>query len=324
MRGLFHRGLRLELVRGAGIALAIAGLQVVALSAQSVATTTLLNAETRDLNGRTQVTASVSVSGEDGTPAGGSVAVVDHGKQLSSAALDAEGKATIKLGLSAGSHSLRAVYSGDTASNASVSPSVQVTANATATPGFTVAVSAVSPATLTAGESGSATVTVTPENNSSLTAPMFVTLSCSGLPDQASCSFTPATIQILSTSTSLTSNMVIQTQAASTTTSMLPASHSPAGRIAWAFLLPGAFGFAGLAWAGRRRRWLSRISLVVLVGVVAMLGTTACNPRYNYYHHGPVQNPATPSGTYTVTVAAQSTNGITAITQKATTTVTVK
>jgi hypothetical protein len=311
------------LVRGAGIALAIAGLQVVALSAQSVSTTTSLNTETRDQNGRTQVTAAVAVAGVDGIPASGSVAIVDHGKQLSSAALNADGKATIKLGLSAGSHALRAVYAGDTASKASVSPSVGVTANATASPTFTVAVSAVSPSTLTAGQTGSATVTVTPENNSSLTAPMFVTLSCSGLPDQASCSFSPtSTIEILSTSAALTSNMIVQTQAASYNLTP-PATHRTASPIAWALLLPGVFGFAGLAWAGRRRRWLSRISLIVLVATVTMLGTTACNPRYKYFHHGPVQNPATPSGTYTITVAAQSSNGISAITETATTTVTV-
>ena len=46
------------------------------------------------------------------------------------------------------------------------------------------------------------------------------------------------------------------------------------------------------------------------------LGTTACNPLYNYYNHGPVPNPATPSGTYTVTVTAQSSNGVTAITNQ--------
>jgi hypothetical protein len=53
------------------------------------------------------------------------------------------------------------------------------------------------------------------------------------------------------------------------------------------------------------------------------LGTTACNPRYSYLNHGPVQNPATPAGTYTITIAAQSSNGVTAITQTTTMAVTV-
>jgi len=106
--------------------------------------------------------------------------------------------------------------------------------------------------------------------------------------------------------------MVIGTEAAST------ASAKPvAGPIAWAFLLPGGLGLLGLAWGGRRRRWLSRLSLVALVGLVTILGATGCNPRYDYEHHGPPQNPATPAGTYTVTVTGQSSNGITAITQSA-------
>ncbi len=55
-----------------------------------------------------------------------------------------------------------------------------------------------------------------------------------------------------------------------------------------------------------------------------MLGATACKPRYNYYHHGPPLNPATPAGTYTVNVTAQSSNGITAITNSTTLALTVE
>ena len=55
-----------------------------------------------------------------------------------------------------------------------------------------------------------------------------------------------------------------------------------------------------------------------------MLGTTACNPRYNYEHHGPPLNPATPSGTYTIMVTAQSSNGVDAITNSTTLALTVQ
>jgi PKD repeat protein len=55
-----------------------------------------------------------------------------------------------------------------------------------------------------------------------------------------------------------------------------------------------------------------------------MLGTTACNARYDYFNHGPPQNPATPAGTYTVTLTAQSSNGVTAITNSTTMALTVK
>jgi hypothetical protein len=318
------RGLRLELVRGLGIALAIAALTGVAASAQGVATTTTLTTETRDQGGRTQAIAAVTVTGEDGLPATGAVVIKDQGRQLASAALNAEGQAKIVLGLAAGSHALRAAYVGDSTRLASLSQAAKVEAQASATPSFTVSVSALTPATLTAGQSGTATVSVTPENNSSLTAPVFVTISCSGLPDQSSCTFTPETVEILSTTTgALTSNLIIGTQAASAAQAMNHPASPSAGPIAWAFLLPGALCFAGLAWGGRRRRWLSRVSLLALVGLT-LLSTTACNPRYNYLNHGPVQNLPTPAGNYTVTIAAQSNNGVTADTATASLAVVVK
>jgi hypothetical protein len=68
---------------------------------------------------------------------------------------------------------------------------------------------------------------------------------------------------------------------------------------------------------------LSRLVLLALVALVTMLGTTACNPRYYYFNHGPPTNLPTPAGTYTVTVTGQSSNGITAITQSTTFALTV-
>jgi hypothetical protein len=150
---------------------------------------------------------------------------------------------------------------------------------------------------------------------------MFVELSCSGLPDQSSCTFTPENIEILPATTApLTSSMVIVTQAASAASAARPRGNS----VAWALLLPGVFGLGGLAWGVRRRPWLNRLSLVALVGLVTLLGTTACNPRYNYEHHGPPVNPATPAGTYTVYVTGQSSNGVTATTHSATVALTVQ
>jgi hypothetical protein len=113
--------------------------------------------------------------------------------------------------------------------------------------------------------------------------------------------------------------MVIQTYAASTVKATPPST--PGNRsnpIAWAFLLPGAIGLGGLAFGARRRRWLSRLMLVALVGLVTLLGTTACNPRYYYLNHGPPINPATPPGSYNVLVTAQASNGVTAINQSTT------
>jgi len=157
-------------------------------------------------------------------------------------------------------------------------------------------------------------------------APAFITVSCSGLPEESSCSFTPENLEILpGQDEGVTSDMVLTTQAQGTARAVPPArpghNRSP---IAWAFLLPGMLGLGGLAWGARRRTWLHRLMLVALLGLVAALGTTACSPLHNYYAHGPPVNNSNPTGTYTVTVTGQSINGISAITNSTTFSLTVK
>lgn len=322
MRGMNCRGLRLELVAGLGIALAMPALGLAAEIPQGLATQTTLSAVTRDLGGRTQATVAVTVTGADGLPATGAVSLRDHGAELAGIALNAEGQANTVLTLPAGSHLLRAVYVGDATHLASNSLVSGVQALANTTPGFGVTIAPVT-LSLTAGQSGTVVTSITPVNPASLTAPMFVTLSCSGLPDESTCTFMPASVELLpNVATAVTSSMVISTQMASTAS--LKPMHREATPIALAILFPGALGLAGLAWGGRRRRWLSRVSLVALVGLVTMMGTTACNPRYQYLNHGPVQNPATPAGTYTITVTGQSSNGITAVTENTSLALTVQ
>jgi len=234
----------------------------------------------------------------------------------------------VTVDLLPGEHTLRAVFAGDEGQKASASATAQLTGQASSTPDFQVSVNPAS-VSLTAGQSGTATVSVTPVNASALTAPMFVTLSCSGFPDQSSCVFTPENIEILPNATAaVTSQLVITTQAAGTRGMAAPAgqpsSHPDAGGVAWAVLLPGVFALGGLAFGARRRRWLQRLSLVALVGFVSALGMTACAPRYNYFNHGPPYNLPTPAGSYTLTVAAQSSNGVTATTHTTSLALTVK
>jgi hypothetical protein len=116
--------------------------------------------------------------------------------------------------------------------------------------------------------------------------------------------------------------MLVQTQNASNVGAAVP--QKKGNPVAWAFLLPGVLGLGGLAWGARRRLWLKRMTLVVLLGLVATMGATACSPLYRYYQHGPGSTPATPTGTYNVTVTAQSSNGVTAITNSTTMVLTVQ
>ena len=292
------------------------------LESLSIATQTTLTAEAHDRSGRTSVTLAVSVLGDDSLPATGAVTITDSGRSLAGAALNAQGQAKIVLNLPAGDHSLSAVYAGDPTHRASVSESSPVHALTSSTPGFGIAV-APATLTLTAGNSGTVIASVTPENASALTAPMFVTLSCSGLPDESSCTFTPENLEILPNATAaITSSMVVITQQASSIS--YPAVRPGSSPIALAILLPGALSLGGIAFSLRRRCWLQRLSLLALLALVTMLGATACNPRYDYLNHGPPINPATPSGTYTIDVTAQSNNGVTATTVPTTLVLTVQ
>lgn len=323
MRGIVCRSLRLEMVAGLGMALAMPALAVAAASTQLLSTQTTLAAETRDQAGRTQVTVAVTVTGEDGAPAAGTASIEDFGRPQGGVVLNAEGKAILTLSLAGGDHQLRAIYTGDATHKSSVSPLTQVHAQTTGTPDFAISIA---PATLslTPGQAATVIASITPENSSALNGPMFVTLSCSGNPDESSCTFTPENVEILENATNpVTSSMVFQTQAASPLQTRLQ-TRSTAGPIAWAFLLPGALALVGLAWGGRRRRWLSRLSLLALVGLVTLLGTTACNPRYDYLNHGPPLNPGTPKGSYSVHVTAQYSNGVTAIAHSTTLALTVQ
>jgi len=115
--------------------------------------------------------------------------------------------------------------------------------------------------------------------------------------------------------------MTLTTQARNRTAGL---ERQERNRVAWALLFPGTLGLAGLAFSARRRRWLSRLALLALVGLVSVLGATACAPRYNYYNHGPPFNLPTPSGSYTLQITAQSSNGINATTHTTPFALTVK
>jgi hypothetical protein len=323
VRGIIRRGLRLELVAALSITLAVPSASFAAQSPsdQGLATHTALSVESHDHAGRTTANLAVTVTGDDGLPAGGTVTIRDNGRPLAGAALDNHGNAAFAIALPAGDHTLTASFNGDPTHRASVSPSAEVRGHAsTTTPDFQVAVA---PATLalTAGESGTVTTSITPENASALTAPMFVTLSCSALPDQASCVFNPENIEIAPNATAaITSSLVLLTQQQSMASVALHRNN----KLDLALLLPGSLTLGGLAFALRRRRWLQRLSLIALVAFVSLLGTTACNARYDYYNHGPPVNPPTPAGTYTIEVTAQSSNGVTATTHTTTLALTVK
>src|SRR5579859_934702 len=294
----------------------------IAAAAQTTTHTTL-KAETREVNGHTVATFSATVLDENGSPATGAVTLVDassgHRTNLSSAALDSEGKAEIKLdGLTAGDHALSAVYNGDSSHAVSQSASVSVHPQATAaTPDFTFAIAPTS-LTLKAGQSGALVATVTPLN--SFTG--FISLSCSGtgqttsLPVGVACTFAPANLQVVAPTTAnptgvATADLSVQTTAPAGQNgqNISPAHGTGSGSpLVLAVLLPGVIGIGYLS---RRRKFFGSFLLLV-AGAISLLGVSACSARYGYLHHPPTANNGTPTGSYTITVTAQTSNGVTA------------
>lgn len=317
------RGLNLEWVAAlpvAALGLALASPAWAGPQAAMQSTATTLSSETRIQNGHTLATFAVAVKGEDAATPSGVVVIQEDGRQLAGAALSAEGRARLQFALPPGDHNLVAVYNGDASHQASASAvsGIRAQANASAAD-FQISVAPGS-LSLTAGQSGSAIVSLTPVNASSLTGPMFVTLACAGFPDQSTCTFTPENVEILpNATTAITSSMQLVTQGRNRTAAL---GHG--NPVVWAVLLPGSLGLAGLAFSFRRQTWLSRLFMVALVGMVAVLGATACAPRYNYYNHGPPFNLPTPTGSYTLQITAQSSNGVAATTHSTSFALTVK
>jgi len=344
VRGIFRRATRLQLIAGLGITLAVPALA----AANDPTTTTLTETATQanEVNPAATCTLTnlaVAVADASNVPAAGTVAIEDEvggsTVQLGSATLNSAGKTNFSFDLPTGTHSLSAVYAGNTTFAGSASAAAAVTIDTQCSTAFVVSLSNVTPSTassstaamsLTPGLAGSATITIAPSQDfiSTLTAngPASITISCSGLSDLATCAFTPENVEILpGQSAAATSSMVIQTFAASTTRLSPPSRPGQNSRpIDWAFLLPGVLGLGGLAWGARRKAWLKRLSLAALLSLVTLLGATGCNPRYAYENHSPEPNPATPAGTYTVKIAAQYSNGVTAITDYTDLTLTVK
>jgi len=111
VRGMNRRSLRLSLVAGLGMALTFAaGTRGLAQSATSgISTEASLAVTQSEQGGQTRAVAQVSVTGADGMPATGSIAILEGSKELAGVVLNATGQATSQLTLPGGVHNLRAV-----------------------------------------------------------------------------------------------------------------------------------------------------------------------------------------------------------------------
>jgi hypothetical protein len=252
-------------------------------------------------------TATVTGPSGDTTVPTGNVSFLDGTTTLGSGALNGSGQATFNTSsLSTASHSITAVYSGD--SNFAGSTSAVLT-QTVGTPSFSVSFN---PTTVTvkAGQSATTVVSIQP----SLGFNQQVSFACSGLPTASTCAFSPVTVTP-SSATAETTTLTVATDVSTTAQGQsAPLNHrerSDGVQVFFAMLILGMSGFVRMRRRGNG--WLLTGILMVGIGLVL----TGCGGSGS---HGGGGGTKTPTGTSTVTVTATSGN----LSQTATFTLTVQ
>ncbi|HEY6765957.1 MAG TPA: protease pro-enzyme activation domain-containing protein [Candidatus Sulfotelmatobacter sp.] len=243
------------------------------------------------------VRADVKATSLNGVPTGAIIFTDTFGAIASggSTTLNVEGDSSVQsFFFDAGNHSISATYGGD--SSFTGSTSAQPVAF-TIQPGFVSGLSGPSEVTITApGLSGTTAITVLTSSAFSGT----VNLACTGLPAEASCVFSPASVVATGTATTTPVNITITTTAAHTTSNF---HQSPYYFAQW--LATSGFALAGVFLVGlpRRRRGaiLSGFILLLLLLIPGCGGGSSSSNRVVHQ-----QDPGTPSGTYNVAVTVSS------------------
>jgi sugar lactone lactonase YvrE len=241
----------------------------------------------------------VSVTSSSGSPTG-TITFFDGTTQLGASTLSAGTAAYTTSALAVGSHSITAVYSGDTnfvsLSSGALQQVVETYSIGPSTGGSTSA-------TVSPGGQASYGLSVTPPSTGGA-----ITFSVTGLPPGATATFSPSTIPAGSGPTNVTLTVTVPSSAAALDTD------NPFHRGA----LPAALGLVLLPFAGRLRRTSRRALWLAIVGLAGftMLGLSACGGGGG--GGGGTPTPTPHSYTLTVTAASGS------LTQSTTLTLIVK
>jgi hypothetical protein len=252
------------------------------------------------------ITDTVTSSINPATIPAGNVNFYDGGTSgtlLATRTLGGSGVATLSIStLALGVHTITAVYAGNTDFLGDTSTNTLVIT--IVVPGFTFALTTAPSITVQQGQTGTANFAITSVGGLTST----ITSTCSGLPANATCTFTPPTFTPTATNVTQDGLLVVSTggQAmAQNRPGYLPQRVVP---LLAAIFCGGLFFF-------RRKRKLSLKLLLLLCSITtALLGTGGCGSGSNA-----LPAVVTPAGTSTVTITAQS--GV--ISQTATFTLTV-
>jgi hypothetical protein len=249
-----------------------------------------------DFNQTVTLTATVSSPATSTVVSSGTVTFYDGRTSLGTAQLTATGTASITPRFTtAGDHPIQAIYNGTVDFSASTSATLDEKINVG---DFSIGVMP-GAVNMYTGQAG--TVQISIASLQGFNQPL--TLSCSDLPANATCTFTPATLPQGQGST----NLLIQTSAP---------HEASAGYATGPAALLGAVALLLLPGKKRRRGILRGLTLMLLVVAIGT-GITGCGALHSI-------TSGTPPGTYQVTVTATTTGSGTVITHSAVVTLTAK
>ena len=254
----------------------------------------------------TTLTATVAASLAGRPAATGTVAFYDGTTLLGSASLSSGAATYSPASLAVGTHTISAVYTGDTNYNPVTSAATTVTV-ATLPPAFTLA-GAPAALSVTGGSQGVVTLNLAANASFSGT----VTLSCSGMPALGTCTINPGSVTLAAGGAS-TATLVIGTTA---THAELQASPSP-----WQVPATGASLAAvfGVFFIRRKRIYItSALGLVILLSIGAFMA--GCGGGGNPKNASAL---TVAPGSYTITVTATPASGSAAAAQTTTVSLTV-
>ncbi len=261
-------------------------------AAVKLTSTTTVNSSLNPSGQGQSVTFTASVAGPAGntTVPTGTITFMDGTSALGSGSLNGSAQATYSTAsLSAGSHSITAVYGGDANFSGSTSGALN---QAVSVPGFTISFNPAS-VTINPGQTGTTTITVTPQNGFN----QQVGFACSGLPAASTCNFSPATVTPNGTAAS-TSTLTIATDVAMTPLHA-PSPFGPREPLArYGLVAILLSGFGGLVRA--RRRWYRVICALMLIAGIG-LAAAGCGGKGSS-GSGSGGGSTTPAGTSTITV----------------------
>jgi hypothetical protein len=223
------------------------------------------------------LTATITPGTHAGYTSTGTVTFYDDGTPIGSPVTVSNGHAVLtKSDLAVGDHDITAVYSGDTNFTGSTAAAATLTVSL---PDYTITASP-SALTIHRGQAGSSTLTVTPTGGYTGS----LAFSCSGLPAFATCTFSPASLQLDGSNTAHTVQFKVHT-GLDVASMAAPSSGAPArfGRMPVLALLTPLFALSLLSITRRRTparpgrsRWLSLRWLHMLVLATLFLGVAGC------------------------------------------------